>query len=49
MTFSEYLNLLFQIDELVDIPQKIDLTKYELLDEHIKAPIKRAGKVIFER
>lgn len=46
MTFSEYLSLLSEIDEL-DIPQKIDLTKYELLEENIKAHIKRVGKKIY--
>lgn len=48
MTFPEYLHLLSKIDEL-DIPQKIDLTKYELLDENIKAHIKRVGKEIYIR
>ena len=34
MTFSRYLILLAEIDEL-DIPQKVDLTKFELLDDNI--------------
>ncbi len=48
MTFSEYLILLSEIEEL-DIPQKIDLTKYELLEHNIKEHIKRVGKEIYER
>ncbi|GAB5045775.1 nucleotidyltransferase domain-containing protein [Thermodesulfovibrio sp. TK110] len=48
MTFSEYLILLSEIEEL-DIPQKIDLTKYELLEDNIKEHIKRVGKEIYER
>ncbi|MEJ5227800.1 nucleotidyltransferase domain-containing protein [Thermodesulfovibrio sp.] len=46
MNFSEYLTILAKIDEL-DIPQKIDLTKYELLDENVREHIRRVGKEIY--
>lgn len=48
MTFSEYLMVLSRLNEL-DIPEKIDLTKYELLDEDVKAHIKRVGKEIYKK
>lgn len=48
MTFSEYLYLLSEIEEL-NIPQKIDLTKYELLEDNIKEHIKRVGREIYQR
>ena len=46
MTFSKYLEVLSDVDEL-DIPEKVDLTKYELLDESIKEHIRRVGKEIY--
>lgn len=46
MDFSEYLLLLAQIEEL-EIPQNIDLTKFELLDNSVKEHIKRVGKIVY--
>jgi len=46
MSFSKYLEVLSDVDEL-DIPEKVDLTKYELLDESIKEHIRRVGKEIY--
>lgn len=48
MTFSEYLGLLAQVDEM-DISQKIDLTMYEFLGENVKEHIKRAGIEIYSK
>jgi len=46
MSFSEYLSVLAELEDL-DIPYKLDITKYELLDENIKEHIKRVGKIIY--
>ncbi len=46
LSFEEYLRLYSEIEEL-DIPYQIDLTKYELLDDNIKAHINRVGKKIY--
>jgi len=46
LSFEEYLRLYSEIEEL-DIPYQIDLTKYDLLDDNIKAHIKRVGKEIY--
>lgn len=48
MSFSEYLFFISQIEEL-PILQKIDITKYELLEENIKSHIQRVGKEIYSR
>ena len=47
MPFSKYLLLIAELDEL-DIPEKVDLTKYELLDDNIKSHIRRVGKEIYK-
>lgn len=46
MNFSEYLLLLARMEEL-EIPQNIDLTKFELLDNSVKEHIKRVGKIVY--
>ncbi len=46
MDFSRYLKLLSELEDL-DLLEKIDLTKYELLDPDLKAHIERVGKVIY--
>lgn len=46
LNFSEYLKILDEMEEL-DIPNKIDLTQYELLDESIIEHINKWGKVIY--
>ncbi len=48
LSFEEYLRLYSEIEEL-DIPYQIDLTKYELLDDNIKAHIDRVGKEVYIR
>lgn len=48
MDFSEYLKLLSKTKEL-NIPYQIDLTKYELLSEEVKAHINRVGKEIYNK
>lgn len=48
LTFSGYLKIVDELEQL-DIPYKIDLAKYELLDESIKEHIDRVGKEIFKK
>ncbi len=47
LSFEEYLDMLSDIDNL-DIIYKIDLTKYELLDNDMKEHIKRVGVILYE-
>ncbi|MEJ5172828.1 MAG: nucleotidyltransferase domain-containing protein [Hydrogenothermaceae bacterium] len=46
LTFSEYLKILTNLDEL-DIPYKIDLLHWNYLDEDIKEHISRVGVEIY--
>lgn len=46
LDFSGYLKLMDELEQL-DLPYKIDLTKYELLDEPIQEHIKRVGKQVY--
>jgi predicted nucleotidyltransferase len=46
LNFSEYLKIMDDIEQ-IDVPNKIDLTQYELLDESIQEHIKRIGKEIY--
>ena len=46
LEFSEYLKIIDEMEQL-DIPNKIDITNYDLLDNAIIEHIKRWGKEIY--
>jgi predicted nucleotidyltransferase len=48
MSFSEYVDLISKLDE-AKIPNKIDLTKYDLIDDKIKDHIQRVGIIIYKK
>ncbi len=48
MNFSEYLRLYSMLEDL-EIPYRLDVTKYEMLEDNIKEHIKRVGQEIYNR
>jgi len=46
LEFSEYLKIIDEMEQL-DIPNKIDITNYDLLDQDVIGHIKRWGKEIY--
>lgn len=47
MDFKRFMELFSKLEEL-NIPYKIDLTKFELIDDKMKEHIKRVGKVFYQ-
>jgi predicted nucleotidyltransferase len=48
MNFSEYLRLYSMLEDL-EIPYRLDVTKYEMLEDNIKEHIRRVGQEIYNR
>ncbi len=47
MDFKKFMELYSRLEEL-NIPYKIDLTKFDLIDNNMKNHIERVGKILYQ-